>query len=440
VRLLFQLAWRNFVQGGRRVWLLAAAFTFAAFVLVLVTGLFGGMSNRLIHGGTAVWAGHVNVGGFYSNERGTFLRVVRNADGVADLVRQQLSGVDSVSVRQTGWAQATSATSSLDIPALLGVDIAREPHLRSILAPAAGFGASSDIDALARPGTIVLFKNQAARLNVAVGESLTLVAMTDGGAVNTADVTVVAVAKDLGQLTSWVSFVNRETLRVLLQQPPGSGGMILAYLDDVRDTDAALSRLQKLLAANGHELLPYVGISTQAATRRARDARDRSSRLVVSSWRNELDTLLWRLAAADGIRLVLFAVMSLLIAVGVINAMLVTVRQRTREIGTLRALGLSSQGVLLLFLSEGLLLGGIPAVVGSLAGSLVARILNLMQLPIGSEAFRTIYYSDVLYLHLEPASVLLVTAGIAATGGLSCLWPALRAARLRPTAAIRMEE
>src|ERR671929_244214 len=84
---------------------------------------------------------------------------------------------------------------------LLGVDVAREPGFRRVVRVAAG-----SLDELAKPGTTLLFEDQAKRLGVSVGDAITLSAPTVRGANNTADVRVAAIAKSLGILSSFNAF------------------------------------------------------------------------------------------------------------------------------------------------------------------------------------------------------------------------------------------
>jgi putative ABC transport system permease protein len=115
-------------------------------------------------------------------------------------------------------------------------------------------------------------------------------------------------------------------------------------------------------------------------------------------------------------------------SVGVLNTMLMTVFERTREIGVLRALGWKRPRVLSLILGEAAALGLAGAVLGSSLGFLGVKLLA--QVPMGS-----IYVAADL-----PPAVLLtgVVLGLALSvvGG---LYPALRAAALDPSEALRHE-
>ncbi|MGE5278801.1 MAG: ABC transporter permease [Acidobacteriota bacterium] len=121
-------------------------------------------------------------------------------------------------------------------------------------------------------------------------------------------------------------------------------------------------------------------------------------------------------------------------AFGAMNTMYAQVSSRTREIGTLRAIGFSRRSILASFVLEALLL----CVAGGLVGTAIAfALFNLVVTkPTGTMNFRT--FSEVLFnFRLTPP---LIVGGIAfslAMGLLGGFFPAFRAARLKITSALR---
>jgi putative ABC transport system permease protein len=115
-------------------------------------------------------------------------------------------------------------------------------------------------------------------------------------------------------------------------------------------------------------------------------------------------------------------------SMGVLNTMLMTVFERTREIGILRALGWRRQRVLSLVLGEACLLGLTGAVLGSLLGWLGVRVLA--QSPMGSLFITASLPPGVLAIGV------LLGLGLSLAGG---FYPAVRAASLDPTEALRHE-
>jgi len=115
-------------------------------------------------------------------------------------------------------------------------------------------------------------------------------------------------------------------------------------------------------------------------------------------------------------------------ALGMLNTMLMSVLERTREIGVLRALGWRRMQVLKMIVQESLILGAVGGVCGIFLGQGLAKLLGLVPGTFG--AFGPVYTPQLFV----QAIVVALVAG--AVGG---LYPAWRATRMRPVEALRYE-
>jgi putative ABC transport system permease protein len=141
-------------------------------------------------------------------------------------------------------------------------------------------------------------------------------------------------------------------------------------------------------------------------------------------------------AILDAARNVSFAVMMVLLAVGsitllisgvgIMNIMLVTVTQRTREIGVRKAIGALRRQILYQFLLEALVISGIGAVLG---------ILIAIAIPIAVRPF----LPDGMSIPISGLSIVAAFVVSCATGIIFGYLPASRAAKLQPTEALRYE-
>ncbi|MBB3156446.1 putative ABC transport system permease protein [Microbacterium proteolyticum] len=142
-------------------------------------------------------------------------------------------------------------------------------------------------------------------------------------------------------------------------------------------------------------------------------------------------------AVIDGIVLVLnaFAVIALLAAsFGIVNTLLMSVQERTREIGLMKAMGMGSGRVFSLFSLEAVMLG----LLGSVIGAVVAIGVGTA---VSAQLGQTLF-SDLPGLQLiafDPVSILTTTVAIMAIAFLAGSLPAVRAARADPVESLRYE-
>jgi putative ABC transport system permease protein len=131
----------------------------------------------------------------------------------------------------------------------------------------------------------------------------------------------------------------------------------------------------------------------------------------------------------------------------VLFVMLYTVRERTKEIGTLKAIGFSNWTVMSQFMLEGVLLSLVAGVVGIAIASVAAPTLSSLLLPsvnpfggsvrLGATAGAS--NSSAATIAIDPQLMLLAFGAAALLGALGSLYPAWRASRTRPAEAMRYE-
>ena len=133
------------------------------------------------------------------------------------------------------------------------------------------------------------------------------------------------------------------------------------------------------------------------------------------------DTFVMFLGAIAGISL-------LVGGIGIMNIMLVSVTERTREIGIRKAMGATRRDILVQFMAEAIVLSIVGGGIGILAGVALSRFIDGRTL--FGQAFETVFSGDIVIL------ALLVSAAIGLFFG---IYPAMRAARQHPIDALRYE-
>jgi putative ABC transport system permease protein len=129
------------------------------------------------------------------------------------------------------------------------------------------------------------------------------------------------------------------------------------------------------------------------------------------------------------------AAISLLVAgIGIMNIMIVSLIERTREIGILKALGMKSRTVLYIFLTESVIIGLIGAIIGIVSGWVLANVVALV---LGRGG---IIGSALTITPILTPEVLFGALGFGVgVSVIFALYPAWRASKLKPVEALRYE-
>jgi len=238
------------------------------------------------------------------------------------------------------------------------------------------------------------------------------------------------LARDLGV---------REGDQIRLQAPEGHGSLFLVRgIFDVGNRDVN-RRWVLVNMRSGQTLLGLVGGASHIEVR-VNDifsadevARDLSGRtgLVAESWMKTNSELLVGLRSQSNSSALIQVFVVIAVAMGIASVLIVSVVQKAREIGILRAMGTSRARVLRVFLLQGALVGFVGSLVGCLLGTGLALFFqSLVANPDGSPMFP---------VALTPLLMFRSAAVATLTGVLAASLPARRAARLEPAVAIRYE-
>jgi putative ABC transport system permease protein len=117
-------------------------------------------------------------------------------------------------------------------------------------------------------------------------------------------------------------------------------------------------------------------------------------------------------------------------AIGIVNTMFMSVMERTKQIGILKAVGAKSREIMAIFLVESSLLGLVGGVLGTLIGLSFAMVIPLFTVGSGFGAFTPAVTPELVIFCIGFSTIV---------GALSGLLPARRAAKMQPVEALRYE-
>jgi len=124
------------------------------------------------------------------------------------------------------------------------------------------------------------------------------------------------------------------------------------------------------------------------------------------------------------------AAISLIVAgIGIANTMLMSIMERTREIGIMKAIGATNTNIMEIFLMESALLGLVGGIMGCIVGMDMSNLLGRISIISGIQ-MKTAVTPELLLIGLGFSVIVGIVSG---------LWPARRAAKLNPIEALRYE-
>lgn len=275
----------------------------------------------------------------------------------------------------------------------------------------------------AAPHSVVIGAELARELNVKRGDAILVSAQTINDTTNADEYTVAGlVAAPTPEINRGGLFMSLDDARELLAAPSGPNGL-------VTEVDVALPRAASLNAAL---------VQGDAAAVRLRAALpglrvDPVSQLAAGY-------LAVRNSKSKTSMIIVLIVLAIS-AVGIVNTILMSVFSRVREIGVLRAYGMTRRDILRLFTLEGLALGIVGSVLGVGLGALVNYFLisHGLDMSAYAQGFGSIPVGGVLHGEWNPRTMVIGFIFGVVLSLLAARVPARRAARLEPTNALRFQ-
>lgn len=426
---LFRIALRNLLLHRERGLLLFVVIAGASALLVGVMALKTGVSSAQREAVTTLLSGDLNVGGYFKVHPDTITPVIGDATQVRALVQPLLPA--SCQLRERGRGHLIAGAGRHRARSfVVGLDVTHEKDTLHLFKVKDGA-----LEALTRERTVALSSQLASRLRVKVGDMATLFGQTVGGKRNALDVEVVAITDRAGLLGETAGvLLSNATLRELARYRPEAAGSLQLMCGAREDLGSLDGRMRQALRDAGFEVLPATHEAFGDKLAPLLREGWAGQKLDVSTWEDESSFLSFVTDGLGALTVLVGLIVLSIVMVGLFVSLNVAVRERTREIGTLRALGMHRTSVVVLFVLEGLLLGLMASAMG--AGLAVAGCVFLQgSIPL-PEAVASLFFSGTL--PLAPLvgdavlAVLLVTGG----AGLASIIPAARAAALSPRSAM----
>ena len=285
-----------------------------------------------------------------------------------------------------------------------GVEPEKEESVSNLLHITKGNGLSTN-----DPKGMILGRGLAASLGVDVGDSIILLITLSSGGINAIE----------GHVRGLFFTVSKEFDDSALRIPIGLAKELLrvsgahtwiVLLDSTEDT---------------HDVLVQVKNHLQSS----------KSALEVKPWDELADFYNKTVALYSRQMNALKLIIALIIVLGIANTMTMSVLERTGEIGTLMALGNRSKQIMRLFVTEGLILGLIGGVSGTVIGYILAETISYVGIPMPPAPGMSTGFTGQIRVTPSLAAQALAIAVI--TSLVASLYPAWKASRLNIVDALR---
>jgi putative ABC transport system permease protein len=417
LRLLVVLALRNLLRHKRRTLLTVAALVFGIAIMILGNAWQAATAKAVVEPAKLSTLGHVQVFAedAAADEGGeiSFIapqnnyRLVPEPQKVIDVVLREEPRLGAGIARLMVGALLSSGDVSME-GLLIGID----PRARAAAYPALELREGRFFESGERG--LLVNRGVARKLGVGVGGSVVALGTTADGRLAGVKLTVTGVWMVRGlDAYEWGScFADIAAVQELLDAGDAAGVIVFRQKDGDLPSAPVAASVTAALRRNG--------IRARAWT-----------------WEEMGGPFIGGMIVTRFVGGILHAVLAIIAAAGVLNTALMSVFERTREIGTIRAIGSRRSRVVALFLLEGLLLGAAGAAGGGLVGAALVHWFSFHGIPAFSEAQRYSYGGDFLYPTLAWGDLVSVPAMMILVSVLASLGPAVMAARMRPADALR---
>jgi len=427
--MIFTIALRNLVRQAERFSVLFVTLALGAWLFVILMGTMNSFSNSLRDRAVRYFAGNVVVTGY--NNRAVD-RWIDDEPAVQAAIKAAGLPLVGLARRSVNYDQDTTlffGGAAQKQRRLIGVDWTLETaRFRSMDFVSGG------PDQMASGDGILIADPAAAKLKVRVGDDLMVQIATKTGQVNTLNLKVRGIFRD-ASFFGYSSYMDIRTLNQALGVAPDAVAEIGLVLPPGTDETQAARALWLALAKSS----PTVEFSvTQAALDAAlsRDITDGTRRYAVVPLAVRLGQIQTILDALNLVAWGLNGLFLFIILIGVNNTYRMVVYERIREIGTMRALGMTRGRLTSVFLIEAAFLGLAGAAAGWLLGNGILWVASWFDF--GNNVLMAMFLERGHLVWSVPWPGLAgVTLSMVSAALVGALGPSLGAARWKPVDALR---
>ena len=408
---LGSMAWRNLWRRKRRTLITAISIGFGVMLAVTFTGSGDYWYTNMINAGATMGLGHITIEPNGYNQTPSLDKRLLNAGQIRKHVLT-MPGVSNAIVRIMGQAMFASASKTIG-GMFLAVDPAQESPDQNLLL-------SSMIQGQLFPGAdgrgIVVGSKMAEKLNLRIGKKLVYTTTDVSGEIVSEIARVTGIFETgVGEVDGALVLLPINSVRAILHYDDEDATLVAVTVYDQRHSERIRDKIAAAVGNPLREVLTWKQTQTELA-----------GIITMDKSGNYISQVL----------------IGLLIAAGILNTLLMSVLERTREFGVMMAVGMSPGSLFKLVLVESFWLALIGLAVGVIITAPWYAYLHYVGLDF-SEAIGNDYSAGgvlvdpIFRIRLYKESIIAILAGVFSLTLLSGIYPAWRAGRTPPVESLK---
>jgi ABC-type lipoprotein release transport system permease subunit len=399
------MAFRDLGRNRRRSFFSALAVSLGLAILILMASVVDGEMGSAIQGAIILQSGHIQVRAASYDENKSSLKwqdLVQNPDQVAE----QIASLPQVKVATprlfaSGFLSTGNESSGARIYGIDPQSPASDPYRLGVIS--GSFLTADD------SGGVLIGKPAAEKLHLKAGDNVSLSVNTANGDVASQTFVVRGIYS-----TNTSSFDGATIFLPLakaqaITQTQNHASTVFVLLKDISYTDSVAAALK-------------------------------GSSLKVLTWKDLNPLILdWETTANSYISILYLIILAITASV-IINTLIMSVYERTREIGILSAVGMRAGRIMSLFLAESAFLAVGGVAMGIILGVLGTFLFNIKGFYIGGMGLTGFMVADTIFAKLTMANIVNLSIVTFIFTILAGLYPAIMASRMQPVEALRAEK
>ena len=407
---IVKISFRNLMRSGRRTLLTASLITIGVMFVLIYSALAGSFKAYMVGQVTDSMLGHIQI-----HKKGYIASVdnlpldknlnLKQIEKITELLDEN-PYIENYTFRLKLGAMFSNYISSTSLR-LTGID----PENEALTLPLFASRVQGSQSGILQEGMILVPELIAKGMKVAKDDTIVLVATNQKGSVNGLNFKVAGTVDPISGPGGRDGYIHINDVKKLLRLNQAEVSEVVIRLKDVGNLEKAMKSLKPLQEMKNQKEKPVFEIHT---------------------WKklSPFYNIVKMLDLMDiSIKIILISI----VLISVLNVMVMSVYERIKEIGTIAAMGTSPATITKLFLTEGLMLGIVGTLLGSLISYIIVVVINIVGISFSFGRQNDLVLNPVLHLN----EMLIVSAIVILISLIASISPAIKAANLDPVDALR---